>query len=84
MHNHDGSNGARARSARIRAGHDFEATQLDSMRRRTPASAARPERASLVARMSATLARVTGGRARDRGRPEIGLAEESETITAAP
>jgi hypothetical protein len=32
MHHHDS---ARARSARIRAAHDGEATQLDAMRRRT-------------------------------------------------
>ena len=32
MH-HDGSNSARARSARIRAAHDDEATRLESMRR---------------------------------------------------
>jgi hypothetical protein len=32
---HDGSNGCRARAARIRTAHDYEATELDSMRRRT-------------------------------------------------
>jgi hypothetical protein len=32
---HDGSNGSRARASRIRSSHDYEATELDSMRRRT-------------------------------------------------
>jgi hypothetical protein len=37
MYRDDGSNGSRARSARIRAGHDGEATHLDAMRRRSAA-----------------------------------------------
>ena len=32
---HDSSNGSRARASRIRSSHDYEATELDSMRRRT-------------------------------------------------
>ena len=37
MYRHDGSDGARARSARIRSEHDYEATQLDSLARRSAA-----------------------------------------------
>lgn len=37
MYRHDGSDGARARSARIRSEHDYEATQLDSLARRSGA-----------------------------------------------
>jgi hypothetical protein len=59
---HDGSNGARARSARIRAAHDGEANELESMRRRGAASAARAQsRVSLVARLTSFLG---GARAR--------------------
>lgn len=39
-----GQNGARARSARIRSAHDYEATTLDSMRRRTVAPQEQPTR----------------------------------------
>ena len=31
MHRHDGSTGARARSAQIRAAHDYEANRLEAM-----------------------------------------------------
>lgn len=48
----DGRYSARARSARIRASHDYEATQLEAMRRRS-ALESRPGRASLVTRLSA-------------------------------
>ncbi len=48
---YDGSNGARARSSRIRAAHDDEATRLESMRQRARASQAHPTaRASLLTR----------------------------------
>jgi len=53
----DGRNGARARSARIRSSHDYEATQLEAMRRRTASPEARPARVPLVARLSAVFAR---------------------------
>jgi hypothetical protein len=51
---HDGSNGARARSARIRATHDNEATRLDSMRRN---ATEQPSRASLMTRVASLLGR---------------------------
>lgn len=56
MH-HDGSNGARARSARIRSSHDHEATKLDSMRRNAAARDAQPARASLLVRMASIFGR---------------------------
>lgn len=59
MH-HDGSNGARARSARIRSSHDYEATKLDSMRRNTAARDAQPPRASLLMRMASVFRRSRG------------------------
>lgn len=56
MH-HDGSNGARARSARIRSSHDYEATKLDSMRRNAAVRDAQPPRASLLARLASVFGR---------------------------
>ena len=53
----DGRNSTRARSARIRASHDYEATQLEEMRRRSAAREPRPGRASLLTRLSAAFAR---------------------------
>jgi hypothetical protein len=47
---HDGSNSARARSARIRTAHEYEATQLDTMRR-NGAARGEPSRVSLAARI---------------------------------
>jgi hypothetical protein len=58
----DGSNSARARSARIRAEHDYEANELEAMQRRSAAFEARPRRVSLLTRISD----VFGGM---RGRP---------------
>jgi hypothetical protein len=48
----DGRNSARARSARIRASHDYEATKLESMRRRTGEGAEPKPRGRLVARLA--------------------------------
>lgn len=51
---HDGSNSARARSARIRAAHDYEANRLESMRR----NATQPQpHVSLLARLTSALSR---------------------------
>ena len=47
-----GGNGARARSARIRTSHDYEATQLEEMRRRSVPLEPRPRRHSLLTRLS--------------------------------
>jgi hypothetical protein len=47
---HDGRHGARARSAQIRRSHDLEATELDSMRRRTARACERPGRLSRLGR----------------------------------
>ena len=58
MHHHDGGNGARARAARIRSSHDYEATQLDTMRRGTLALEETVERPSFRARTRATLGRL--------------------------
>ena len=52
---HDGSNSARARSARIRAAHDYEANRLESMRRNT---GMQPQpHVSRLARLTSALAR---------------------------
>jgi hypothetical protein len=56
MH-HDGSSGARARSARIRSSHDDEATRLDSMRRNAAARDAQPARVSLRTRVASVFGR---------------------------
>jgi hypothetical protein len=60
---HDGSNGARARSARIRASHEYEATQLDSMRRNAAALETQPPPASLRARLASAFGRPRSRRA---------------------
>ena len=54
----DGSNSARARSARIRASHDYEATHLEELRRRPVSPARRP---MLLGRLSALIARRHAG-----------------------
>jgi hypothetical protein len=70
----DGRNGARARSARIRTGHDYEATQLEEMRRRTATLEQRPERVLLWTRLSVLFGRKPGHRA------DVG---EAEAIASA-
>jgi hypothetical protein len=67
----DGRNGARARSARIRTSHDYEATQLEEMRSRSAALEPRPARVVLRTRLSVLF----GGR---RGRRVD--AKEAEAI----
>jgi hypothetical protein len=55
---HDGSNSARARSARIRTAHDDEATRLDSMHRRASSvPRQRRSRVALIDRLSSFLLR---------------------------
>ena len=54
----DGSDSARARSARIRASHDYEATELESMRQRTLAGDRLEARASRIAHLGAALGRL--------------------------
>ena len=56
----EGRNSTRARSARIRASHDYEATQLEEMRRRSAAPDVRPARAPLLTRLSAVFLRARG------------------------
>jgi hypothetical protein len=82
MHNHDGRNGARARSARIRSSHDYEATQLESMRRRTRALA-EDERPSRVARLRAIVVRLSAQRAPDSIGEDVGVAEPAEGMAGA-
>lgn len=63
MYHDAGGGGARARSARIRASHDYEATQLESMRRRSAELASeRPASTSRASLAWAALRRVTGHR----------------------
>ena len=59
---HDGSNSARARSARIRASHEYEATELDTMRRHGAARELQ-QRPSFVMRLSSLVARARDHRA---------------------
>jgi hypothetical protein len=54
----DGSDSARARSARIRASHDYEATELESMRQRTLAGDRPEARVPRIAHLGATLRRL--------------------------
>jgi hypothetical protein len=75
---YDGSNGARARSSRIRAAHDDEATRLDSMRRRAQMGEAPGEpRASLLARAVRALVRRPGWEADPLERLERGVDGET-------
>jgi hypothetical protein len=78
-----GSNGARARSARIRSSHDYEATELDSMWRRARALEERAARPARMARVYAILVRVRVRRAEVRGHEELGVAETAEGIAGA-
>jgi hypothetical protein len=75
---HDGGNSARARSARIRAGHDYEATHLDSMQRRGSALEQRAERVSRWRACAAPLARLTRGPAVSRIGDGVAGAEAAE------
>ena len=59
----DEGNGARARSARIRTSHDYEATQLEEMRRRSAPLELHAGRSSLLTRLSAAFGRMPGRRA---------------------
>jgi hypothetical protein len=70
----DGRNSARARSARIRAEHDYEANELDAMQRRSAALEGRPGRVSLLTRLSGVFGGV-------RGRPAD--ANEAKVIAEA-
>jgi hypothetical protein len=69
-----GGNGARARSARIRTSHDYEATQLEEMRRRSVPLEPRPRRGSLVTRLAAPFGHMP------RRRADV---EETEAIASA-
>ena len=67
MYHRDDSNSARARSARIRTEHDYEATHLESMRSRTSELGERDERVRWWRAGAASLARV----ARRAGTPRL-------------
>jgi hypothetical protein len=54
----DGSDSARARSARIRSSHDDEATQLDAMRRRTQETPEPVDRIRLMTRLGRVVRRL--------------------------
>ncbi len=58
---HDGSSSARARSARIRATHEYEATQLDTMRRSAAAREAQSPRVPLLTRIASAFGRSPTG-----------------------
>jgi hypothetical protein len=80
MDRHDGSNSARARSARIRTQHDDEATHIESMQRRTNALAERAEHVSWWRAGAASLARMV----RRPGTPALrdDRAQEPAEVTA--
>lgn len=65
MYDNDRRNGGRARSARIRREHDYEATQLESMRRRRSGGEGRT---SLVVRLASALLRLRGQTGSTRAR----------------
>ena len=54
----DGRNSARPRSARLRASHDYGATELESMRRRAGDIGEQAPRTSAAARVAAALRRL--------------------------
>jgi hypothetical protein len=83
MYRHDGSNSARARSARIRTEHDDEATQLESMRRRTSTLGERDERVGWWRAGAATLARVAR-RAGTRRLRDASAREPDEVTVGGP
>jgi hypothetical protein len=75
MPHNDGSNGARARSARIRAAHEYEATELDAMcRRRARADLSGGRLRALKTHLAAVLGGKRGGDTGSlaaRGDPEL-------------
>jgi hypothetical protein len=82
MYSHDGSNGARARSARIRADRDYEATQLESMQPRTSALEERAERVSWWRACAAPLARLTRRHAVSRISDDVAVTEAADATAA--
>jgi hypothetical protein len=79
MHHHDGSDGARARSARIRADHDYEATHLDAMRSRG-AAPGDTERARWWRAPATPVVRLFTRRASRRPLDDVGATETAEAI----
>jgi hypothetical protein len=82
MYRHDGSDSARARSARIRADHDYEGTHLESMQRRTSALGERAERASRWRACAAPLARLTRRHAVSRLSDEVSVTDPADARVA--
>jgi hypothetical protein len=85
VHFNDETRGARFRAAQIRAENDWEATELDARRRRTPAVKRRPARLPQLARQLRVLAggagrRLGAGLSRARGwrRCRDELADQSD------
>ena len=74
----DGSDSARARSARIRASHDYEATQLESMRRNTVELAQPKPHGLFLTRVASAVAHVRGTR------PSAERAVSAESEIEAP
>ncbi len=70
---HDGSNRARARSARIRTSHDYEATELDTMHRNATARGLEQRRPSIVKRLASLVerARVLGADTAQALEPDV-------------
>jgi hypothetical protein len=73
MQRHDGSDGARARSARIRAAHDYEATHLDAMRCRS-AAPGETERPRWWRSPALSVVRLLARRASRRALDDVGAA----------
>jgi hypothetical protein len=83
MYREDGSNGARARSARIRASHDGEATQLDSMRRRSATLDATTGRVRWWRSPAAPIVRLLGRHARRAAHDDVGATETADATGGA-
>jgi hypothetical protein len=75
----DGRNSARARSARIRASHDYEATLLEEMRRRTLQGGEPEFRRSLATRLTSAFGRLRGS---NPGPAHVPAAENEVETTA--
>ena len=83
MYRHDGSNGARARSARIRSDHDDEATQLDSMARRSAMPGGQSGRARWWRVPAVALIRLISRRATRSAHDDVGVPEPADAATGA-
>jgi hypothetical protein len=83
MYRHDGSNGARARSARIRSDHDYEATQLDSLARRSATPGGQSERVRWWRSPAVAFIRLVARHATRSAHDDVGVPETADAPTGA-